>query len=177
VRKVVYLVAASLDGSIARADHTFDCFMPEGSHVQDYLDALKTQFTDVLMGRRTYEVGLRLGMTNPYPWLKSYVFSATMQESPDPHVTLVPGPPAEFVRDLKQQAGGNIYLCGGGTLAAALLDAQLIDEIAVKLNPLLIGAGIPMFSGLRASMDLQLLSSKIYDNGVLWLTYRPKYRA
>jgi dihydrofolate reductase len=134
MRKLQYQVAASLDGQICRPDGSFDCFPTEGDHVQDYLDKLKT-FDAVLMGRKTYEVGLREGKTDPYPAMDSYVFSRAMPDSPDPRVRLVPENAAGFVSDLKSSPGGNIYLCGGADLAATLFTANLIDEIVVKLNP------------------------------------------
>ena len=173
MRKLIYLVASSLDGAIARSDGSFDCFMAEGPHVTDYLDSLKT-FDDVVMGRATYEVGLRMGVTDPYPWLKTYVFSRTMKESPDPRVQIISSDAAEFVRGLKAQPGRDIYLCGGAHFAAELLEAGVIDEIVVKLNPLLIGPGIPLFAFLKEPLHLTLEATKRYDNGVLLLTYRPK---
>jgi dihydrofolate reductase len=125
------------------------------------------------MGRATYEVGLLRGITDPYPSLRSYIFSHTMKESPNPRVELVSGNPAEFVTNLKEQPGRDIYLCGGGKLASALLEADLIDEIIVKLNPLLIGSGIPMFAHVPKPIQLQLIDCKAYSSGVVLLTYRP----
>jgi dihydrofolate reductase len=172
MRKVVYLVASSLDGSIAKADHTFDCFRADGEHVADYLESLKS-FGDVLMGRHTYDVGLRMGVTNPYPSMKSYVFSQSMKESPDRHVHLVREDAAGFVRNLKQQQGRDIYLCGGGELAATLFRAGLIDKVILKLNPLLIGSGIPLFSRIEAPAALELVDTKTYcESGVVFLSYR-----
>lgn len=172
VRTVKYLVAASLDGKIAREDGSFDCFAAVGDeHVPDYMQAIES-FDAVLMGRRTYEVGLNAGVTDPYPRLDTFVFSASMRESPDERVRIVSEPPAVFVRNLKRQPGGAIYLCGGAQLAATLLAAGLIDEIVVKLNPLLVGAGIPLFASIEQPILLELAGTKIYGNGVVLLTYR-----
>lgn len=172
MRKIQYLVAASVDGQIARADGSFDCFAAVGDeHVSDYLESLHA-FDTVLMGRKTYEVGLRHGVTDPYPFLASYVFSSSIATSPNEKVRIVAGDPVDFVRKLKAEPGGAIYLCGGAQLAAALLSAGLIDEIVVKLNPLLIGAGIPLLAGIEKPVPLELLHTKTYGNGVLLLTYR-----
>jgi dihydrofolate reductase len=170
MRKLKYHVATTVDGFIARADDSFDCFPQEGEHIADYLSSLASYHT-VLMGRRTYEVGLRVGVTDPYPQLESYVFSRSLKESPSPRVKLISEDAAPFVGRLKEQEGGEIYLCGGGALAAALFAEGLIDEVLLKVNPLLLGAGIPVTSGLRGVTNLELLSSKVYRNGVLLLHY------
>ena len=170
MRKLIYLVAASLDGQICRRDGSFDCFPMEGDHIPDYLETLKT-FGAVVMGRNTYEVGLPFGVTDPYPYLDSYVVSKSMDTIPNPRVHLVRDDAAAFVAGLKQQPGRDIYLCGGGRLAAALFKAGLIDEVIVKLNPLLIGHGIPLFDGLDEPAPLKFAGTKVYESGVVLLSY------
>jgi dihydrofolate reductase len=169
-RKLKYHVATSLDGAIADAEGGFTAFLSEGDHIPDYLESLHS-YGDVLMGRHTYEVGLEFGVTDPYPYLESYVFSRSMKESPNPRVTLVATDPAAFVATLKQQPGRDIYLCGGADLASTLLEANLIDEILIKLNPVLIGAGIPLFRRLAEPRTLKLIGTKVYESGVVLLSY------
>jgi len=130
-------------------------------------------FDVVLMGRRTYEVGLKVGVTNPYPHMKQYLFSRTMKESPDENVELVLGDPVALVRELKKQTGKDIWLCGGGDLATTLFPE--INEIIMKLNPVLLGSGIPLFSGVVKETELELTDSKIYSNGFMLLRYRLKH--
>jgi dihydrofolate reductase len=173
MRKLKYYVACTVDGFIAHKDHSVDGFLAEGEHVVDYLESLKL-FDVVLMGRRTYEFGLKQGVTNPYPSMKQYVFSRTMKESPDENVELVSENIVELVRELKKETGKDIYLCGGANLATTLFAENLIDEIIIKLNPVLLGSGIPLFSGVIKQTDLDLTDSKIYRNGVLLLHYRVK---
>ena len=62
-----------------------------------------------------------------------------------------------------------------GTLASTLLAARLTDQIIIKLNPLLLGPGVSLFSHIAKPVFLQLLAHKIYDNGVVLLTYRPQH--
>ena len=167
-------VPSTLDVFIAHEDHTVEGFFSEGEHVTDYLESLKSDYGIVLMGRRTYEFGFQFGVTNPYPWMKQYVLSRTMEKSPDPNVDLVSDNIIDLVRELKSETGKDIYLCGGATLAATLFVESLIDEIILKLNPVLFGSGIPLFSGAIKQTDLELTGSKIYSNGVVLIHYRVK---
>lgn len=123
------------------------------------------------MGRRTYQVGLDMGVTNPYPHLKTYVFSRSLTESPDPAVTLVSGDPVPVVRALKKEQGKPIYLCGGGDLAGQLFAAGLVDEVVVKLNPLVLGTGVPFAAALPEPLRLELRDTRVYESGVVFLWY------
>ncbi|MFE9662915.1 MULTISPECIES: dihydrofolate reductase family protein [unclassified Streptomyces] len=166
MRKLVYYVATTLDGYIAGPDGA-DPTGPNGFWPvpQDYLQHLATEYPEtlpgparqalsvtaegthfdtVLEGRRTYEIGLAAGLTDAYPHLRHLVFSRTMTESPDPAVELVADDPVETVRKLKQEPGKDIWLLGGGELAGSLYGE--IDALVLKVGPLTIGDGIPLFS-------------------------------
>lgn len=173
MRDLKYYVALTVDGFIAHEDGSIDGFLPEGEHVADFFESYKW-FDVVLMGRKTYEFGLKLGVTNPYPTMKQYVFSRTMKKSPDENVALVSENAVELVRKLKKESGKAIWLCGGANLATTLFRENLIDEIILKLNPVLLGSGIPLFSGVVKQTDLELTESKIYGNGVALFHYRVK---
>ncbi|MEO0376779.1 MAG: dihydrofolate reductase family protein [Cyanobacteria bacterium P01_A01_bin.17] len=170
MRKLKYYVACTVDGFIAHPDGSWDGFLAEGEHVDDYLASFKN-FDTVLMGRKTYEMGLKMGVTNPYPMMKQYVISRTMTESPDQSVELVSGNVVKLVESLKQASGKDIYLCGGANLASGLFAEGLIDEIVIKLNPVLFGSGIPLFSDDIRQTDLSLIDSKIYSSGIILLSY------
>ncbi len=182
-----YYVACTVDGFIAREDGSFDFFLAEGEHFTDLLasfpetipahlrDALGVRagnkwFDAVLMGRRTYEVGSKVGVTNPYPQMKQYLFSRTLRESPDEHVELISGDAIAAVKELKKQTGKDIWLCGGGDLATTLFSE--IDELILKMNPVLLGSGIPLFSGAIKQTALELIDSKSYGNGFMLIRYR-----
>lgn len=187
MRKLVYYVACTVDGFIARQDGSFDCFLSEGEHFSDLIkffpetfpahvrDMLGIQgenqrFDAVLMGRKTFEVGSNVGVTSPYPQLRQYLFSESMAQSPDSDVELVSSDALERVAALKQQSGRDIWLCGGGELATRLFSE--IDELILKVNPVLIGSGIPLFRHAVDTTSLNAISSQEYDNGFRIARYR-----
>jgi dihydrofolate reductase len=127
------------------------------------------------MGRRTYEVGLREGFTNPYWPLRQIVLSQSMKKNPDPAVELHRGLPVNLVQRLKAEDGKDIWLCGGAKLAGALLTE--IDEFIFKINPVLIGAGIPLFDGVKETIPAKLIEHKVYSNGFVLAQYVPASRS
>ena len=187
MRTLKYYVACTVDRFIAREDGSFDFFLSQGEHLAALIqlfpetipghlrDALGVRaanrcFDAVLMGRGTYEVGLNVGVTSPYPHLKQYLFSRTLEESPDENVQLVSGEAKTFIRKLKKQPGKDIWLCGGGALATTLFPE--IDEVILKVNPILLGSGIPLFSGAIKETSLELADSTTYSNGFMLVHYR-----
>jgi dihydrofolate reductase len=186
VRHLVYYVAVTVDGFIARPDGSFDGFLFEGEHFRDLTDRFPEtfpahlrralgiakeaeRFDTVLMGRRTYEVGLREGVTDPYAPLRQIVVSRTMSASPDPAVELYRGDPLELVRRLKEEDGRDIWLCGGSMLAGAL--SGEIDELILKINPVVFGRGIPLFGGFDRLRRATPLEHKAYGNGFVLARY------
>lgn len=190
MRKLIYYVACTLDGFIAHEDGSFDGFLTEGEHFIDLfknfpetipshlrsefgVDAENQHFDAVLMGRKTYEVGVAVGVTNPYPHMQQYLFSQSFLESPDPAVELVTKNPLAKVKELKQGVGKDIWLCGGGEVATQLFSE--IDELILKVNPVVIGKGIPLFRGEVKPTAVEVLESKSYPNGFRVDHYRVKH--
>ncbi|MBT2506322.1 dihydrofolate reductase family protein [Streptomyces sp. ISL-98] len=190
MRKLTYYVGMSLDGFIAAPDGTYDMYPLSESfikdfHIGEYPDCLPTHarqhlgvdglenkhFDTMLQGRATYGAALEIGVTSPYKHLRQYVVSRSIDKSPDPDVEIISGDVAAKVRELKQEDGLGIYLAGGANLAAQLLDE--IDEMVVKLYPIVLGSGIPLFSaefGVR-NFTLDAAPPRTYDNGAVVLKY------
>lgn len=175
-RTLTYYIATTLDQFIAHEDGGVDGFLATGHHISDYLDSLRAYDT-VLMGRRTYEKGYEYGVqpgqpSPTYAHMQQIVFSSQMADSAHPQLHVIREEAASFTRRLKAQPGGAIYLCGGGVLAGALMSAGLIDEVIVKINPVVFGRGLPLFSGFDQTTLLTMLDTKVYANGVLFVRYR-----
>lgn len=187
MRKLVYYIASSIDGFIADEDGGFDAFLmsetylqqiiadlPETipAHVREALgiEASPLRFDTVLMGRSTYEPALRAHITSPYAPLRQYVFSRSLSASSDPLVSVVSGDPVLMVQRLKaEKTDRDIWLCGGGDLATQLVNE--IDEVVLKLNPFILGRGVPLFRDLAGMRRFVHAGHETRDGGVVWLRY------
>ncbi len=176
MRKVTFGGANSLDHYFARTDDAVDWLM-WGEEVGAITAAFWKTIDTVVMGRRTYEVALRFGGggDSSSGGVKTYVFSRTLQASPDPKVEIIGEDAAEFVRGLKQQEGKDICVMGGGLLAKSLFEADLIDEIGLNIHPVLLGSGIPLFHQMSRQIDLELLECRPFKNGCVYVSYRVKH--
>ncbi len=176
MRKITFGGANSLDNYIARKDHAVDWLMWTDEVAEIMSEFWKTIDT-VLMGRKTYEVALQnsKGKTNPYPGIKSYVFSRTLPKSKDAGVEIVSKDAVGFVRKLKGEEGKDICLMGGGEFAKSLFEANLIDEIGFNIQPVLLGSGIPLYHEMKQQINLELISCRTLKNGCVLVTYRVKH--
>ena len=191
MRELVYYVACSLDGFIAREDGSLNGFSWDDDYLSQLLESFPETFPAhfrgteatraenklfdaVLMGRKTYETGVQEGVLSPYPTLDQYVFSRTLGERSDRQVELISDGAVEFVKELKQRSGKAIWLCGGAGLAAALFGAELIDRLILKVNPVLFGQGVPLFAGVTGETGLELVESRTFESGHVLLDYRVK---
>jgi dihydrofolate reductase len=169
-RKIVYYLAVSADGFIARPDGGVD-WLDRPRTAGDYGMAAFFKTVDtVIMGRKTYEVGLKFGQKG-HPGKKNYVFSHTLRPTPRARVEIVSGDVGELAWKLRSEEGKHIWLMGGGDLAAAFLDAGQLDELIVHVIPTFIGEGIPLLQPRHRSVELKLLSTRAYRDGVLRLHY------
>lgn len=186
MRSLTYFVATTLDGRIAAPDGSTDLFpldpaylaaladdwgdaFPTAFHTAVGTEAPRTRFDTVVMGRGTYEPALEVGVTDPYAHLDTYVYSSTLDPGETGGVHVVREDPVAHVRRLKAGDGGGIWLCGGGRVAAALVDE--VDRLVVKLNPVTAGQGCALLDGPFDPRRWRLLSSRTFDLGVVLLEY------
>ena len=79
---------------------------------------------------------------------------------------------APFMKRLREQPGKDIWLMGGGDLIASFLEAGAIDEFVITVTPVLLGAGLPLVARRQRDVQLELVSSKPFEDGVVQLHYR-----
>ncbi|HXX16386.1 MAG TPA: dihydrofolate reductase family protein [Candidatus Eremiobacteraceae bacterium] len=169
MRKIVLGLGVSLDGYIARPDGSVDfLFMPKDYSMAPFFKTIDTAF----MGRKTYEAGLRMsgGKFSNYG-LTCYVLSRTLEPGERPGVTIVNAPPKLFVESLRKQKGKNIWHMGGGELARAFLQDDLVDELYLGVVPKLIGEGIPLFPPAYPERHFRLLENRSFYQGLISLKY------
>lgn len=153
--------------------------------LRQYHNALTTSSDCILLSRMMAEEGFhahweavarnprdpQLAFADPITQMRKIVFSRTLEESRWPRTELARGPLAEVVHALKSEPGKDILAYGGPTFASALLDAQLIDELHLFLNPAVLGRGRPMFKDLQRRQSLRLREATAFDCGVAVLRY------
>lgn len=172
-RNVIVHIAASADGYIAGPDGDLEWLTsrpaPEGFYG---MNAFMRSIDTMLLGRKTYEVSLRLGARFDSK-TRHVVFSrrAPPADAP-PGVEFVSEAIGPFVGRLREQPGKDIWLMGGGELIASFLDARAIDEFIVSVVPVFIGDGIPLIARRRRHVALELRSTERFADGVVQLRYR-----
>jgi dihydrofolate reductase len=181
-RKLIYSLTVSLDGFIAGPDGSIDWSVPD-----EELFLLHTQHVREigvhLCGRRLYETMVYWETAEESPlaadevefaqiWkaLPKVVFSTTL-ESVVGNTRLARDSVGEEVSRLKEQPGKDIAI-GGAGLARACMKLELIDEWRLFVSPVLLGGGTPYFPTLEESINLELVETKTFGSGVVFLRYQ-----
>jgi dihydrofolate reductase len=135
----------------------------------------------LLLGRHTYETFAaswpQRGSDVPNAdWMNNtpkYVASTTLEAPEWNNTTVIEGDVAEAIARLKEEDGEDIMVNGSGELIRTLMRNHLLDELRLYVHPVVVGSGIRLFDGESDSVELALVDSHAYDNGVISLTYKP----
>ncbi len=172
-RKVIVHIAASADGFIAGPNEDLEWLTsrpaPEGFYG---MPAFMKSIDTTVLGRKTYEAGLRLGAKFDSRQ-STIVFSRHAPPADAPSgVEFVNEPIGTFVSRLRARPGKDIWLMGGGDLIASFLDERAIDEFVISVVPVFIGDGIPLIARRHRHVPLELQSTEQFDDGLVQLRYR-----
>jgi dihydrofolate reductase len=181
MRKVVASELVSLDGVMEKPEEW--AFSYSNNEMEQANASGMAASDAMLLGRVTYEV---LAAYWPYQnsaeqpftdYLNNtpkFVVSTTLQEPLEwQNSTLIKGDVAEEIAKLKQQPGKDITIVGSGTLLRSLLAEDLLDELRLMVHPVILGSGKRLFEEGGDQKTLELVDSKTFGTGVLYLTYRP----
>jgi dihydrofolate reductase len=171
----------SLDGVIDAPTWTFDYgFDPK---MGEAIGALAERSEGILLGRKTYEMfepawSTRTVEDDPgAPFFNDttkYVVSGTLTNATWRNSKVIGPYDPGAIRSLNEDVGGDLYVSGSGTLVRALLADGLVDELHLFVYPLTRGAGPRLFPQDAEPAKMSLASSVQYENGVVYLAYRPQ---
>lgn len=182
MRKVILSIMVSVDGFIEGPNkeldwHIFDEEM-EKYMSTEILDKVDT----ILLGRVAYQLladywpsatdSIAPQLNN----LSKIVFSGTLEKAEWKNSRIVKGNIAEEISRMKQQPGKDLVLFGGAEIAQAFMQLGLIDKYQLILNPIVLGAGKPLFKELNDRTKLKLLNTKSFTCGNVMLFYRPELK-
>lgn len=167
-------IAVSLDGFIADANDDLSFLGKVEAPGEDYgYTAFMENVDTVVMGRRTYDKVMSMGVPFPHADRPCYVITRTPRE-PIGQTFFHTGDPAALIRELRNKPGGIVFVDGGALVVNRLLQERLIDGITLSIIPVLLGDGIRLFSEGGLMQDLELLDHRAYPSGLVQLRYRIK---
>ena len=171
-RKIIVHIATSADGYIARPDGNLDWLTNRPAPKGFYgLPAFTRTVDAKVLGRKTFDLSVKMGAKFSAESVH-YVFS---RQPPPPSVPagvrFVTQPISVFAKQMRAQAGKNIWMMGGGEIIASFLDVGAIDEFIITVVPLFIGEGIPLIAPGHRKVPLRLRSMKAFPDGVVQLHY------
>ena len=175
MRKVVFFNLISLDGYFEGPGRDINWH-----HVDEEFNEFAIQqtgeFGALLFGRVTYEL-----MAGYWPTeaanrddpeiarlmnsLPKIVFSNTLDNAEWENTKLVRDNIVEEVTTLKEQSGKDIAIFGSSDLAVTFIDLGLIDELRIMINPVVLGDGKTLFSGIKSRLDLNLIKTRTFKSG------------
>jgi dihydrofolate reductase len=168
-RRVKAFLAASLDGYIAGPGGDASWRLDDGDAGRR---AILAGVDTVLVGRRTYEALLGAAAW-PWPDRNVVVFTRNATYAvASPATVAASRPPADVVASLRERAGKDLLVAGGGELVRACLDAGLIDELVVALHPVLLGGEVPLAAPGARRTQLVLVAERRFPSGLVHLAYR-----
>ena len=178
--KVIYITNTSLDGYVEDETGAFDWGNPQEVHA--FITELIRPVRTYLYGRRLYETMAYWDapVIDDYPpehrdfarvWQKAekIVFSRTLTNATTGNTRVERDFDFEASRKLKRESDNDINI-GGAELAGLAIEADLVDECHLFINPVIVGGGKPAF---RASLrrNLELLETRRFGTGVIHLRY------
>jgi dihydrofolate reductase len=181
--KLIYSAITSLDGYIEDAQGKFDWAAPD-EEVHAFANDLERPIGTHLLGRRMYEVMVFWETAHTVagqpPEILDYaelwqaadkvVYSRTLKTVSSARTRIEEEFDAEAIREMKAQAGRDISV-GGPGLAAHAIQAGLVDEYHLFVNPVVVGGGKRALPD-DVRVDLELLDERRFGNGVVHLHYR-----
>jgi dihydrofolate reductase len=196
MRKIIAALQVSVDGFIEGPNGELDWAMAEDEETWRDIFEMLTHVDTFILGRVMYPDYERYWLAvlaNPDGILPLSGRAATKHEiayarlaDKTPHLVVsrtldkAAWPTTRIVSDLeeirrrKQQPGKDMHVVGGATLVSSLMNADLIDEVQLLVNPLILGGGKALFKDVTERHALELVQTKPMNSGKVRLTYRTR---
>lgn len=182
MRKVFLFMMVTLDGYFEGENHDISWHNVDKNFNDNFIIPQTKKVTTILFGRTTYEMMASFWpsddakKTDPITAnlmddAKKFVFSTTLKSVDWKNSVLVSTDAIQKVRELKEQDGNDIAIFGSNKLMVNLADAGLVDEFRIIVNPIALGSGTSLFTGLRKKLDLRLIKTQKFENGNVLLLY------
>jgi len=180
MRKIVAGLFISLDG-VTEAPENWQLAYINDEMLEAVGSAMAESDT-MLLGRRTYEEfagywpdqGSEVEFADHMNNTPKLVVSTTLDTVEWRNASLLAGNVAEELTSLKQQPGKDISITGSATLVRSLLRERVLDELRLLVHPIVVGRGGRLFPDGEPQTPLELVDSKTFSTGVVYLTYRPQ---
>lgn len=186
MRKLVLFMHISLDGRTTSATGGME-WVKVSEEMFNCADRQSARSTTALYGHGTYTIMEAYWPTagdKPdagkhdkthaawYNNVDKVVASTQLKQEDHPGIKIISSNIAEYIQGLKQQPGGDIVMFGSPTLGRSLMQDNLIDEYWLFINPVIVGAGKPLFGDMNHPIGLELAESATFKNGVVCLHYK-----
>jgi dihydrofolate reductase len=170
--KLSVFCGVSVDGFLARPDDTFD-FLSTGEQEPHGFSEFLASVDVIVLGRRTFEVVLKLGHLAVYGKKPMVVLSSRPLDSSMVKAAVIEhmsGEPAEIVKQLNSRGLQHAYIDGGNTIQR-FLAAGLIHRLVITRVPVLIGSGIALFGPVPHDINLRHVATGSYPGGLVQSEY------
>ena len=187
LRNLEAFMQISLDGYYcdSRGDMSFAHKPPEDTEWHEFVTENASGGGMLLFGRITYDMMAAWWPTTMAAQampevaarmtaIPKIVFSRTLNSAEWSNTTLVQDDLVGTVRRMKGETGPDITILGSGSIVRQLADAGLIDTLQVVVNPVALGAGKSLFSGISRNVELVLTNTRVFRNGSMVLWYTPR---
>ena len=185
MRNIISFMHVSLDGFVAGPDGEMN-WITVNEEIFDHVGQRISQGDTALYGRVTFqmmeeywpEAGKKPSASKHdiehsqwYNKIHKLVLSKTMKEAELMNTTIISNNLADRINEIKNQEGKEILLFGSPTATHSLMELNLIDGYWLFVNPVILGKGIPLFTGTKEKIKLKLLDTHPFTSGVIALNY------
>jgi len=182
MRKLKLQVQISVDGYVGGPNGEMDWTTPNWDDgLKKYVTGITQPVDTIVLGRKLAQGFIPYWASHPqeegadkFNTTHKVVFTKTLERSEWAHTVLAQGELVEEIMKLKNQAGQDIIAYGGATFVSALIKHDLIDEYHLFINPVVIGSGLAIFTGLEQRRNLSLVKNTACECGIVVQHYEPK---